>query len=88
MRARVAAVNPRGEPAKQGREVFAGTGPAPSSTVSRTLHSPHPIFLSRAAWLGTFARSADGPFSITTSNPRLFLIVTSRRSFQYLSQVK
>ncbi|KAG4231573.1 hypothetical protein PC116_g20164 [Phytophthora cactorum] len=43
------AANPRGEPAKRDGEVFAEAGPVPSSTVSRTLHSPgHPIFLSRA----------------------------------------
>ncbi|KAG6943977.1 hypothetical protein JG688_00017336 [Phytophthora aleatoria] len=66
------------EPAKQGREIFAEAGPAPSSTVSRTLHSPdHPIFLSRAKpTAGTpkglpAKRSAAGPFSVTTSNPRL-----------------
>ncbi|KAG6945184.1 hypothetical protein JG687_00017437 [Phytophthora cactorum] len=36
-----------GEPAKQGRAVFAEAVPVPSSAASRALHSPeHPIFQS------------------------------------------
>ncbi|KAG6960392.1 hypothetical protein JG687_00008250, partial [Phytophthora cactorum] len=95
VRARIAAANPRGEPAKQGREVFAEAGLAPSSTVSRTLHSPgHPILLSRAnrtagAPKGRPAQRIEaGPFAVTTTNPRLCLIATLWRSNQYLSQVK
>ncbi|KAF1780668.1 hypothetical protein JG687_00016051 [Phytophthora cactorum] len=48
-RDRVAKANRRGEPAKQGRVVFAEAGPPPSSSASRALHSPvHPVFMSRA----------------------------------------
>ncbi|KAG6956729.1 hypothetical protein JG688_00011289 [Phytophthora aleatoria] len=48
-RGRVTKANPRGEPAKQSRAVFAEAGPAPSSSASRALHSPvHTIFISRA----------------------------------------
>ncbi|EEY55782.1 uncharacterized protein PITG_09765 [Phytophthora infestans T30-4] len=38
-----AAANPRGEPAKQGRAVFAEAGPAPSSPASRALYFPENI---------------------------------------------
>ncbi|KAG6958015.1 hypothetical protein JG687_00009623, partial [Phytophthora cactorum] len=84
VRARIAAANLRGEPAKQGREVFAEADPAPSSTVSCTLHSPgHPILLSRAKRTAAKGRLAQrieaGPFAVTTSNPRLCLIATLRR---------
>ncbi|KAG6942673.1 hypothetical protein JG688_00017990 [Phytophthora aleatoria] len=47
-RACVARANPRGVPVKQGRAVFAESGPAPSSPASRALNSPdHTIFISR-----------------------------------------
>ncbi|KAG6943395.1 hypothetical protein JG687_00018494, partial [Phytophthora cactorum] len=48
VRARVAAANPRGEPAKQGCAIFEKAGPAPSTAACRALHSPeYPIFKSR-----------------------------------------